>query len=87
MEPIELETVLKTAEACAIRTGGSKGVKTPERTHLLLTAHEDGSGLPERRWPSVFIVLGVSALPYVCVGIANFVNKQRVQRQIVGVQR
>ena len=49
MEPIELETVLKTAEACAIRTGGSKGVKTPERTHLLLTAHEDGSGLPERR--------------------------------------
>ena len=31
-------------------------------------------GLPERRWPSIFIVLGVSALPYVCVAIANIVN-------------
>ena len=51
MEPPELQTVLKTAEACAVRVKhkGNKAQQGPESVHLLLSAHEGDDRYPEQR--------------------------------------
>lgn len=56
MEPTELQAVLKTAEACAVRMRkGGKGGKGPkaatDKVHLHLYAHEDDASVsPDRRF-------------------------------------
>jgi hypothetical protein len=48
MEPSELRTVLKTAEAYAVRMHPKGAVKSAERMRLLLSAHESAEAYPER---------------------------------------
>ena len=54
MESMELDAVLRVAEACAVqvhpaKSGKKKGAESAERTYLLMSAHESPETYPERK--------------------------------------